>query len=58
MHHISVGTILALVINNLSSKEQLELLERLQTYLVNQDQLHSQIENVISRAQNLITGTT
>lgn len=58
MHHISVGTILALVINNLSSKEQLELLERLQTYLVNQDQLHSQIEHVISRAQNLISGTT
>lgn len=58
MHNISVGTILTLIINNLSSKEQLELLERLQTYLVNQDHLASQIESVISKAQNLISGTS
>lgn len=58
MHNISVGAILTLIINNLSSKEQLELLERLQTYLVNQDHLASQIESVISKAQNLISGTS
>ncbi|KAI8890719.1 phosphatidate cytidylyltransferase [Backusella circina FSU 941] len=57
MYNVSVGTILALVINNLSSKEQLELLERLQTYLANQDHLATQIESVISKAQNLLSGT-
>lgn len=56
MYNVSVGTILALVINNLSPKEQLELLERLQTYMINQDQLASQIDSVISKAQNLLTG--
>ncbi|KAG1057340.1 hypothetical protein G6F43_000826 [Rhizopus delemar] len=55
MYNVSVGTILALIINNLSSKEQLELLERLQTYLINQDHLASQIDSVISKAQNLLT---
>lgn len=54
MYNVSVGTILAMVINNLSSKEQVELLERLQTYLANQDHLASQIESVISKAQNLM----
>lgn len=57
MYNVSVGTILALVINNLSSKEQVELLERLQTYLANQDHLASQIEAVMSKAQNLLSGT-
>jgi phosphatidate cytidylyltransferase len=57
MYNVSVGTILALVINNLSSKEQVELLERLQTYLANQDHLASQIEAVMSKAQHLLSGT-
>ncbi|KAI8880833.1 phosphatidate cytidylyltransferase [Backusella circina FSU 941] len=54
MYNISVGTILALIINNLSSKEQVELLERLQLYLANQEHLASQIESVISKAQQLM----
>jgi phosphatidate cytidylyltransferase len=33
---MSVGTVLATTINSLTMKEQLELIERLQTYLVNQ----------------------
>jgi phosphatidate cytidylyltransferase len=33
---MSVGTVLATTINSLSIPEQLELIERLQTYLVNQ----------------------
>jgi phosphatidate cytidylyltransferase len=53
---MSVGTILALVINNLSLKEQVELLERLQTYLTNQDHLNSQIESVLAKAQHLLAG--
>ncbi|KAI8988548.1 phosphatidate cytidylyltransferase [Mycotypha africana] len=57
MYHVSVGNILALMINNLSPKEQLELLERFQTYLINQDILKNQIETVISKAQHLLTGT-
>jgi phosphatidate cytidylyltransferase len=56
MYNVSVGTILALVINNLTPKEQLELLERLQTYIENQGQLSSQIDSVISKAQTLLTG--
>lgn len=56
MYNVSVGTILALVINNLSTKDQIELLERLQTYLTNQDHLNSQIESVFAKAQNLLAG--
>jgi phosphatidate cytidylyltransferase len=57
-YNVSVGTILAMIINNLSSKEQVELLERLQTYLANQDQLASQIETVIAKAQHMLAGGT
>jgi phosphatidate cytidylyltransferase len=57
MYNVSVGTILALVINNLSAKEQVELLERLQTYLTNQDHLSSQIESVFAKAQHMLGGT-
>ncbi|GAB5586521.1 phosphatidate cytidylyltransferase [Umbelopsis nana] len=35
-YNMSVGTVLATTINSLSMNEQLELVERLQTYLVNQ----------------------
>ncbi|KAJ2965127.1 hypothetical protein NQZ79_g170 [Umbelopsis isabellina] len=35
-YNMSVGTVLATTINSLTMKEQLELMERLQTYLVNQ----------------------
>ncbi|PHZ13663.1 phosphatidate cytidylyltransferase [Rhizopus microsporus ATCC 52813] len=56
MYNVSVGTILALVINNLTPKEQLELLGRLQMYIDNQGQLSSQIDSVISKAQTLLTG--
>ena len=56
MYKVTVGTILALAINSLSAKEQLELLERLQTYLANQDHLSSQIDTVISKAQHLLAG--
>ncbi|KAM3583724.1 phosphatidate cytidylyltransferase [Umbelopsis sp. WA50703] len=35
-YNMSVGTVLATTINSLTMKEQLELIERLQTYLVNQ----------------------
>jgi phosphatidate cytidylyltransferase len=45
------------VINNLSAKEQVELLERLQTYLTNQDHLSSQIESVFAKAQHMLGGT-
>lgn len=54
MHHVSVESILALVLKDLTEKEQIELLERLQTYLTNQDQLASQIEMVLSKAQSLL----
>ena len=54
---MSVGTILASAINNLSAKEQVELLERLQTYLANQDHMANQIEHVIAKAQHMLTGT-
>ncbi|KAI8986460.1 phosphatidate cytidylyltransferase [Pilobolus umbonatus] len=57
MYNVSVGTILALIINNLSMKEQFELLERLQTYLVNQDHLADQIGGVIDKAQSLLSKT-
>lgn len=56
-YHVSVGSILAMAINNLNAKEQVELLERLQTYLANQDHLASQIETVISKAQHILSGT-
>lgn len=46
-----------MAINNLNAKEQVELLERLQTYLANQDHLASQIETVISKAQHILSGT-
>ncbi|ORE06441.1 phosphatidate cytidylyltransferase [Rhizopus microsporus var. microsporus] len=36
-NHLNVGTILASIINNLTLAEQLELLERVLTYFVNQD---------------------
>ncbi|KAG1240426.1 hypothetical protein G6F68_017674 [Rhizopus microsporus] len=35
-NHLNVGTILASVINNLTLHEQLELLERILTYFINQ----------------------
>ncbi|KAL1931807.1 hypothetical protein VTP01DRAFT_9951 [Rhizomucor pusillus] len=42
-YNVSVGSILALVINNLTAREQVELLERLQTYLTNQEILDGQM---------------
>lgn len=57
MNHMSVEYILSLVMKDLSERDQIELLERLQTYLTNQDQLASQIELVLSKAQNLLSGT-
>lgn len=56
MYNISVGTILALTINHLSTQEQFELLERLQTYLVNQDTMADQIGIMIGKAQSLLSG--
>ncbi|KAF7732732.1 hypothetical protein EC973_000003 [Apophysomyces ossiformis] len=53
MYNITVGTILALVINNLSPREKVELLERLTTYLENQNVLSNNIDSVIAKAQNL-----
>jgi phosphatidate cytidylyltransferase len=38
---MTVGSVLTLVINNMTNKEKLELLERLQTYLVNQNILET-----------------
>ncbi|KAI8342759.1 phosphatidate cytidylyltransferase [Chlamydoabsidia padenii] len=40
-YYMTVGSVLTLVINNMTNKEKLELLERLQTYLVNQNILES-----------------
>ncbi|KAI9268203.1 phosphatidate cytidylyltransferase [Phascolomyces articulosus] len=42
-YSVSVGSILALAINNLTAREQIELLERLQMYLSNQDILNSEL---------------
>ncbi|KAI8379202.1 phosphatidate cytidylyltransferase [Radiomyces spectabilis] len=53
MYNVSVGTILALVINNMGPEEQLELVERLQTYLGNQQHLSSNIDAVVAKAQHL-----
>jgi phosphatidate cytidylyltransferase len=50
---MSVGTVLATTINSLTMNEQLELVERLQTYLVNQGVLDA---NAVARcgAENLL----
>ncbi|CAO3600202.1 unnamed protein product [Absidia cylindrospora] len=40
-YYMTVGSVLTLVINNMTNKEKLELLERLQTYLVNQNILET-----------------
>lgn len=56
-----MGSILALTINNLTPREQVELLERLQTYLSNQEILDSamiaasNIGDIISKAQQNLT---
>ncbi|KAI7849194.1 phosphatidate cytidylyltransferase [Circinella umbellata] len=42
-YSVSVGSILALTINNLTAREQIELLERLQMYLSNQDIINSEL---------------
>lgn len=60
-YNVSVGSILALTINNLTPREQVELLERLQTYLSNQEILDSamiaasNIGDIISKAQQNLT---
>ncbi|KAJ8651690.1 hypothetical protein O0I10_012739 [Lichtheimia ornata] len=60
-YNVSVGSILALTINNLTPREQVELLERLQTYLSNQEILDSamiaasNIGDIISKAQRNLT---
>lgn len=60
-YNVSVGSILALTINNLTPREQVELLERLQTYLSNQEILDSamiaasNIGEIISKAQRNLT---
>ncbi|KAG0167945.1 hypothetical protein DFQ30_005449 [Apophysomyces sp. BC1015] len=53
MYNITVGTILALVINNMSAREKVELLERLTTYLENQNILSNNIDSVLAKAQGL-----
>ncbi|CAO3664050.1 unnamed protein product [Umbelopsis vinacea] len=52
-YNMSVGTVLATTINSLTMNEQLELVERLQTYLVNQGVLDA---NAVARcgAENLL----
>ncbi|KAI7867398.1 phosphatidate cytidylyltransferase [Spinellus fusiger] len=56
MYNVSVGTILALVINNLSQREQVELLARLNMYLENQDIMSSNIDALLQKAHNLLQG--
>ncbi|KAI8081482.1 phosphatidate cytidylyltransferase [Halteromyces radiatus] len=40
-YYMTVGSVLTLVINNMTNKEKVELLERLQLYLINQNILES-----------------
>ncbi|KAI9027397.1 phosphatidate cytidylyltransferase [Phycomyces nitens] len=56
MYNVSVGTILALVINNLSQREQVELLGRLNMYLENQDIMTHNIDAFLQKAQSLLQG--
>lgn len=57
---MSVGTVLATTINSLTMKEQLELMERLQTYLVNQGVLDAKAvakcatENLLTNDQHVL----
>ncbi|CAO3625686.1 unnamed protein product [Cunninghamella echinulata] len=56
-YNVTVGGILEMVINNLSAKENVELLERLQTYLINQGLLESEQipATLLERAQQFLT---
>lgn len=59
-YNMSVGTVLATTINSLTMKEQLELMERLQTYLVNQGVLDAKAvakcatENLLTNDQHVL----
>ncbi|ORX62364.1 phosphatidate cytidylyltransferase [Hesseltinella vesiculosa] len=56
-YNMSVGTVLTLIINNFTAKQKLELLELLQTYLINQSILESEQvpQSLLEKAQMLIS---